>query len=44
MFSADILQLLPVPDTDRGGSTNPNDQRAYLFVEKETKNNVRDEK
>jgi hypothetical protein len=31
-FSADILQWLPVPETSRGGSTNPSDQRAYLWV------------
>ncbi len=29
-FNAVIVHLLPVPETWRGGSTKPSDQRAYL--------------
>ena len=32
-FNADILHLFPVPETSRGGSTKPSDQRAYLYFE-----------
>jgi len=32
LFNADMVQWEPVPITDSGGSTNPNDHRAYLFV------------
>ena len=32
LFNADMVQCDPVPITESGGSTKPNDHRAYLFV------------